>query len=170
MKRINSEEREVIMNVITQREASRNCDLPADWDPSPTILLVEDEPAVRLVTREALELGGYKILEANGPAAASQIAQDATTRIDLLLTDVVLPGMNGLELSKLLQTLRPELITLYMTGYADNELLRLATSDMTQRHIQKPFTISSLLSRVADALAARWNGPHQVKAPQHPSP
>jgi len=134
-----------------------------------TILLVEDETAVREVTREALEMGGYRVLAANGPAAAANIAGDASTVIDLLLTDVIMPEMNGPELARQVQAVRPELVTLFMTGYAESEALRLATLGASHKHIQKPFTIHSLLARVADALAARWNsGGNQD--PQHNSP
>ena len=135
-----------------------------------TILLVEDETAVRNVTREALEVGGYRVLAADGPVAATHIARDESNAIDLLLTDVVMPGMNGPELARLVRELRPELVTLFMTGYADSEVLRLAALEGPHKHIQKPFTIHSLLSRVADALAARWNHRDEVQVPQHPSP
>ena len=135
-----------------------------------TILLVEDEPAVRNVTREALELGGYRVLAADGPIAATDIARDEANAIDLLLTDVVMPGMNGPELARLVRELRPELVTLFMTGYADAEVLRLATLEGPHKHIQKPFTVHSLLARVGDALAARWNDKDRTQAPQFPSP
>ena len=135
-----------------------------------TILLVEDEPAVRNVTREALEMGGYRVLAADGPVAATHIARDASNVIDLLLTDVVMPGMNGPELARLVRELRPELVTLFMTGYADGEILRLATLEGLHRHIQKPFTVHSLLARVGDALAARWNDHDRKQAAQPPSP
>jgi CheY-like chemotaxis protein len=135
-----------------------------------TILLVEDETAVREVTREALEIGGYRVLTANGPAAAEHIAGDASTAIDLLLTDVIMPGMNGPELARRVRESRPELVTLFMTGYAESEALRLALVGGSQKHIQKPFTVSGLLARVADALTARWNGDEKDQAPQYSSP
>jgi CheY-like chemotaxis protein len=135
-----------------------------------TILLVEDEPAVREITREALELGGYRVLTASGPAAAGRIASDLSTAIDLLLTDVIMPGMNGPELARRVHETRPELVTLFMTGYAESEALRLALVGRSQKHIQKPFTVSGLLARVADALAARWNGGEKAQAPQYSSP
>jgi CheY-like chemotaxis protein len=135
-----------------------------------TILLVEDEPAVRNVTREALEMGGYRVLAADGPVAATHIARNESNAIDLLLTDVIMPGMNGPELARLVRELRPELVTLFMTGYADAEVLRLAALEGAHTHIQKPFTIHSLLARVADALAARWNNNDRTQAPQYPPP
>jgi len=135
-----------------------------------TILLVEDEPAVRNITREALEMGGYRVLAADGPVAATHIARDQANAIDLLLTDVVMPGMNGPELAKLVCELRPELVTLFMTGYAEAEVLRLVMPEGRHTHIQKPFTVHGLLARVADALAARWNDRDRIQAPQYPSP
>lgn len=134
-----------------------------------TILLVEDEPAVRLVTREALELGGYRVLEADGPSTASGIAADQSVHIDLLLTDIIMPGMNGAELSRRVRHTRPNLATLFMTGYAESDALRLATLEVRQPHIQKPFTVSNLLARVADALASGSGGKNS-QAPQYPSP
>ena len=117
-----------------------------------TILLVEDEAAVREVTREALEMGGYHVLTADGAVAATHIAGDASTAIDLLLTDVIMPGMNGPELVRQVKALRPELATLFMTGYAESEILRLATMGTPHKHIKKPFTVKGLLAGVADAL------------------
>jgi CheY-like chemotaxis protein len=133
------------------------------------VLLVEDEPAVRMVTREALEMGGYRVLEADGPAAAVRIAGNAATDIDLLLTDMIMPGMNGAELARRVREVRPGLATLFMTGYAESEALRLATLEVKHQHIQKPFTVSALLARVADALATRWNG-EDLQTPHYPSP
>jgi CheY-like chemotaxis protein len=135
-----------------------------------TILLVEDEATVRQVTCEALELGGYRVLAADGPVAATHIARDESNAIDLLLTDVIMPGMNGPELARQVRELRPELVTLFMTGYAESEVLRLATLGAPHQHIQKPFTVHGLLARVADALAARWNDRKGSQVPQCPSP
>ncbi|MGA9563887.1 MAG: response regulator [Candidatus Korobacteraceae bacterium] len=137
-----------------------------------TILLVEDEAAVREVTREALEMGGYHVLTADGAVAATHIVCDESTAIDLLLTDVIMPGMNGPELARQVRAIRPGLATLFMTGYAESELLRSATLGTTQKHIKKPFTVHGLLAHVADALASRWNGENDnqdIRDPLHPS-
>jgi two-component system cell cycle sensor histidine kinase/response regulator CckA len=103
------------MDVTTQNENQsylRMQTLPA------TILPVEDEAAVREVTREALEMGGYHVLTADGAAGATHIAGDESTTIDLLLTDVIMPGTNDPELARQVKLLRPELATLFMIGYA----------------------------------------------------
>ena len=145
---------------------------PASWPPAalPTILLVEDEAAVREVTREALEMGGYLVLEASGAEEAAQIVEDRSAVIDLLLTDVVMPGMSGPELARQVSKSRPGLITLFMSGYADSEILRTSAPGGLQNHIQKPFTIDGLLSRVAEGLAARWRGAEENRASQLSSP
>lgn len=135
-----------------------------------TILLVEDETAVREVTREALEMGGYRVLEAGGAEEAAVIVNDRSREIDLLLTDVVMPGMSGTELARQLNESRPALVTIFMTGYVDSKILRIATQGALQSHIQKPFTIDDLLSCVAEALAARSCDlgecrPSQLRAP-----
>ena len=137
---------------------------------TPTILLVEDEPAVREVTREALEIGGYRVLEADSPEEATQIAEEPSTQIDLLLTDVVMPGMSGPDLARQVGKLRPGLVTVFMSGYAECEVLRAAAHGTFRAHIQKPFTVSVLLSRVADALAGRWNTGQRNRTAQCPSP
>ncbi len=135
------------MNPTTQKTTDT-----AGWPQPvpPTILLVEDETAVREVTREALEMGGYRVLEASGAQQAIQISNDRSVNINLLLTDVVMPGMSGPDLARQLRQSRPGLVTLFMTGYAENEILRTAASGALHNHIQKPFTVNGLLSRVAD--------------------
>ncbi len=118
----------------------------------PTILLVEDEPVVRDVTRAVLEHAGYRVLECNGPEEALLAGRDHRGRIDLLLTDVVMPGMNGAELAQRLQNLQPGLTAIFMSGYADRDVLHNVLHDDRTNYIQKPFTINVLLSRVAAAL------------------
>ncbi|HZD30103.1 MAG TPA: response regulator [Candidatus Angelobacter sp.] len=160
------------MNRPMQNGARHNGTQPHRWTQAlpASILLVEDEPAVRMVTREALELGGYRVIEADGPATALRIVSENSTAIDLLLTDMIMPGMNGAELARRVREQRPGLVTLFMTGYAAGEALRLATLEAKQRHIQKPFTVSNLLARIADAIASRWSSGDELQAPQHPSP
>jgi DNA-binding NtrC family response regulator len=134
-----------------------------------TILLVEDEPTVREVTRQALEMGGYRMLEASSPEEAAHIASNSCTEIDLLLTDVVMPGMSGPELARRMSEVRFGLVTLFMTGYTECEVAR-AVHGTLQHHIQKPFTVNVLLSRVARALATRWEPGSGIRPAQFPSP
>jgi two-component system, cell cycle sensor histidine kinase and response regulator CckA len=125
---------------------------PFQTDAESTVLLVEDEPVVRDVTRAVLEHAGYRVIDCNGPEEALRLAGELRGRIGLLLSDVVMPSMNGPELASRLQSLQPGLITIFMSGYADHVVLRKAMKSGTASFIQKPFTISVLLSRVAAAL------------------
>ncbi len=129
-----------------------NASCPQQENIGPTILLVEDETNVREVTRAVLEHAGYHVLESNGPQEAIRLGSEYRGRIGLLLSDVVMPGMNGLELALRLQNLQPGLITVFMSGYADRDVLHKVMSNTKTTYIQKPFTIDVLLSGVAAAL------------------
>lgn len=135
-----------------------------------TILLVEDEATVREVTREALEMSGYRVLEAGGPEAATRVVSDPSVEINLLLTDVVMPGMSGPEFARQVSATRPGIVTIFMSGYAESETLRAAVHGVSWKHIQKPFTVDGLLAKVAEALASQWRGADRHQAPQFPSP
>jgi len=115
---------------------------------SETILLVEDEEAVRDLTRQALERNGYHVIAAATPAEALELAADA--RYDLLLTDVVMPQMRGGELARRLGRDRPGLKTLFMSGYPDGEAL-LGEEGPTA-FLQKPFSLDELARTVRELL------------------
>jgi len=119
----------------------------------PVILLVEDESIVREVTREVLERAGYQVLESDGPGEAIRLAEAHRGRIVLLLSDVVMPGMNGIDLARLIQKRQPRLATVFMSGYASHAVLHPAARDVRSTYIQKPFTVDALLAGVAEALA-----------------
>ncbi len=106
------------------------------------ILLVEDEPAVRTAAARILRAAGYAVFEASGPAPAIELAR-SQEGIDLLVTDMVMPGMSGRDLSQVLRAERPELGVVYMTGYSEDLVLRDAKLDGPL--LQKPFTRESLL-------------------------
>lgn len=117
------------------------------------ILLVEDEPIVREITGKVLESAGYEVLECSGPKEALGLADSYPGRIDLLLTDIVMPEMSGIALAEKIRSLQPEISTLFMSGYTSPEVFRKCTAS-SGIPIQKPFTVSFLLSRIAEALAA----------------
>lgn len=119
-----------------------------------TILLVEDEPAVREITREALEQIGYRVLQADGPEDAIRVTGAKGCKIDLLLTDLVMPGMNGLVLAEHLGWTHPGLAAILMSGYAAHEMAAQLALPPTMLYIQKPFSLSLLCRRVRDAIAA----------------
>ena len=117
-----------------------------------TILVVEDEPNLRYLARQYLEKQGYRILEAADGAAAMQIVVAHEGTIHLLLTDVIMPGMNGRELAQRILELRPQTRVLYMSGYTENVIGRNGTLDAGIRLLQKPFTLRDLKTIVREVL------------------
>ncbi|MGE5567584.1 MAG: PAS domain S-box protein [Rhodospirillales bacterium] len=120
-----------------------------------TILLVEDEPDVRRLASEMLRSQGYKILEAGSVDEAIRIWQDSGASVDLLLTDVIMPQMNGPQLARKLTAERPELPVLYMSGYTDDVLARHGIAGSDETLLQKPFTLKALTAKVRRLLDAR---------------
>jgi PAS domain S-box-containing protein len=119
-----------------------------------TVLLVEDEDAVRSIARETLLRRGYRVLLAADGAAALALARDHEAPIDLLLTDVVMPGMHGRALAEALQRDRPALRVLFMSGYTEDEVLHRGISADALAFIAKPFTPDALAARVREVLDA----------------
>src|ERR1700733_1719192 len=117
-----------------------------------TILLVEDEANLRYLARQYLEKQGYRVIEAADGAVAMQIAVAHEGMIHLLLTDVIMPGMNGRELAQRISEIRPNTKVLYMSGYTENVIGRNGTLDAGIRLLQKPFTLRDLNSRVREVL------------------
>jgi PAS domain S-box-containing protein len=119
-----------------------------------TILIVEDEDEVRALACEVLATYGYEVLQARMPADALLIAERHTGPIQLLLTDVIMPGMSGRILAERLAPLRPEMNVLYMSGYTDEAIVHHGTLDAGTPFIQKPFTPDALAAGVRRLLDA----------------
>ena len=120
----------------------------------PTILLVDDEHGVRTVARIALERGGYYVLEAINGDDAIRVANTASRRIDLLLTDIVMPQLSGLELAQILRTRNATLCVLYMSGFSQDLFDFHDALHMERTHyIMKPFTLAELRARVSQVMA-----------------
>ena len=117
-----------------------------------TILLVEDEEIVRRMARLILETHGYSVLEAGDAKEALQICFENSTKIDLLLTDVIMPGMSGRVLAERVTRLYSGLPVLYMSGYTDDAIVRHGILEDDIFFLQKPFTGELLLSKVREAL------------------
>jgi two-component system, cell cycle sensor histidine kinase and response regulator CckA len=119
-----------------------------------TILLVEDTHSLREVTKEFLELAGYTVLEASNGADALALVQETSQTIQLLLTDVIMPGMSGPDLAKNLQALHPSIPVLYMSGYTDNKVIRRSDIDPGTNLLNKPFTREKLTTKVREMMGS----------------
>jgi len=137
-----------------------------------TILLVEDEANLRYLARQYLEKQGYKVIEAADGAVAMQIAVAHESVIHLLLTDVIMPGMNGRELAQRITEIRPNVKVLYMSGYTENVVGHNGTLDAGIQLLQKPFNLRDLKNKVREVLDATPTPPEvemsiQSAATQH---
>ncbi len=119
---------------------------------SETILVVEDEPAVRGLTLRCLESNGYTVLQASNGEEALEIAARHAGRLDLLLTDVIMPGASGPELARRLLERRPGLCVLYVSGYTDAAMASNGVLGPGAAFLQKPFTPAALARKVRDVL------------------
>jgi nitrogen-specific signal transduction histidine kinase/CheY-like chemotaxis protein len=123
-----------------------------------TILVVEDEDGVRDLVSEMLAAVGYKVMSASRPAAAVQVCEGFAGGIDLLLTDVVMPEMNGLELARRIRTVKPATRVLFMSGYPEHTALPGGSLEQGMRLVAKPFDRQTLLRSVRAALDASAAG------------
>jgi two-component system cell cycle sensor histidine kinase/response regulator CckA len=115
-----------------------------------TVLLVEDEQALRKLTRKTLLDAGFAVLEAKDAFEAIGIAKQKETHIDLLLTDVVMPGMSGRALAEALSPKRPEMKVIYMSGYSDGVIAKHGIVEAELTILRKPFSREELMKSVAD--------------------
>ena len=119
---------------------------------SETIFVVEDCPAVRSAVRQALERYGYTVIDAVNGKAALSFAATSSVNFDLLVTDIVMPEMNGRELVRHLKLQRPDLRVLFMSGYTDNDILPRGVLEHDMTYLQKPFSPENLARKVRELL------------------
>jgi PAS domain S-box-containing protein len=130
--------------------------IPAAPEPElETILVVEDEAGIRALVRKILRRQGYQILEASQGEEALAVCAQHKGRIDLLVTDVMMPQMSGRELATKLIALRPDIKVLYVSGYTDDSMLQSGSFPPGTAFLQKPFTLGSLLGKVREVLDTR---------------
>jgi PAS domain S-box-containing protein len=123
-----------------------------------TILLVEDEPSLRKLTRRTLVEAGYTVLEAADATEAMEVARRSGSPVDILLTDIVMPGMNGHELAGQLSPGRPDMKVLFMSGYTDGAVATHGVLKPGTTILRKPFSRDTLVKYVADILAEKRGG------------
>jgi two-component system, cell cycle sensor histidine kinase and response regulator CckA len=126
--------------------------LPKPASAGETILLVEDEDPVREVTALLLESLGYHVLQVAGAEAALELVQDKRPKIDLLFTDVLMPGMSGRELAEAFRVHDPSIKVLFQSGHTDDIVVRLGILNSEVAFLQKPFTVGSLAKKVRELL------------------
>ncbi|MCK5115129.1 MAG: PocR ligand-binding domain-containing protein [Candidatus Aegiribacteria sp.] len=131
-------------------ESQSNTQIPGGH--GETILLVEDEKVVLDTTRALLEKLGYKVFSANLPGEAISILSDHKGEIHLLLTDLVMPEMNGLELAAVVANIKPEMKSLFMSGYSADIIAGHDVAKVGMLFLQKPFSILELAKKVREAL------------------
>jgi CheY-like chemotaxis protein len=117
-----------------------------------TVLLVEDQEDVRKLVTTILKKHGYEVMEARNGAEACVISQQYAGEIHLLMTDVVMPGMNGKELSERLKTARPNIKVLFNSGYTADVIAHRGVLEPHVSYLPKPFSAETLVSKVRDVL------------------
>jgi len=135
--------------------AERQARRPEPGTRAGVILVAEDDPAVRQVVTLVLQRAGYTVMSAADPIEALAVAREHHGRIDLLLTDVVMPTSSGKELAGRLEKLRPDLRVIYMSGYTDRDIVHRGVLDAGVDFLPKPITPARLLSLVAQVLGRK---------------
>ncbi len=141
------------MGTALDIEQEKAADIPLGH--GETILLVEDEPAILDMGKSMLEQLGYRVLTSNLPDEALGMADDHAGEIQLLVTDVVMPNMNGRDLAERLQTLYPGIKTLFMSGYTADVIAHHGVLDKSVNFLQKPFSLREMAVKVRQALGEK---------------
>ncbi len=142
-----------ILLPATRAVAGRNSEeVQLETSGTETVLLAEDEDNVRRLARQSLESHGYVVLEACNGSEALRIAKEHTGPIDLLVTDLVMPGMGGREVAETLRARQSDLKVLFVSGYTDDAVVRHGIVEAEEAFLQKPFTPLSLTGKVRAVL------------------
>lgn len=135
-------------------EPSKPSDCSAiELKPSGTILLVDDEDAIRRYCRMVLELDGWNVIEAEDGESAHKLASEHDGEIKVLMTDVMMPGMNGRELATLLWETRPDMKVLFLSGFHEDQMLQAGVEAEELLFLSKPFTPTVLREKLKSMMA-----------------
>jgi two-component system, cell cycle sensor histidine kinase and response regulator CckA len=123
-----------------------------------TVLVTEDDPIILRMVTTMLERLGYGVLSASTPNEAIRLFRESNNKIDLVITDVIMPEMNGRDLTEHLVAIKPGMKCLYMSGYTANIITNQGVQDERVCFIQKPFTKNELEAKVQEAMNDRYGG------------
>jgi len=143
---------EILFPQVSFVERAPSSEEPKQTSGAETILLVEDDPQVRNATGRVLRRQGYEVIAVNGPAEARAVCQKEATRIDLVLTDVVMPVMGGKEMAQALGETHPETKILFTSGYSEEVIGEHGVVRSRMGFLQKPYLAASLARRVREVL------------------
>jgi two-component system cell cycle sensor histidine kinase/response regulator CckA len=146
-----SEERQ-LREALAQAQAALHARIVPERAGDKTVLVVDDDPLLRALTSQILTGGGYHVLTARNSGEALQISRAIPAGIDLVVTDVEMPGLQGPELARRLMAAHPEVKVLLVSGYAEGHLGRGEGGDLCSTFLQKPFGPDELLDRVRQLL------------------
>jgi CheY-like chemotaxis protein len=135
--------------------SSPRLEAPAPRRGTETVLLVEDEAPVRAVLQRALAASGYNVLSAGSGREALELLERGGPCLDLLVTDVVMPGMNGRELAEAVSALQPRALILFMSGYTDDVIAKHGFIERGRTLLPKPFSPGALTAKVREVLDAQ---------------
>ena len=152
---------EVYLPVVSAVHGTEDRRVPKDVPlrGAETVLLVEDEPAVRAIARRVLERQGYRVIEAANGAEALSVSAAYGSRIHLVVSDAVMPGMSGAEVTGRLQEERPDIKVLLMSGYTEDEVMRRGVVSSSVPFVQKPFVLAEFARAVRDAIGRDDSAP-----------
>lgn len=148
------------VHLVQKRESLPRCD-------KGTILLAEDEPALREATSEYLQNQGFLVLQAGNGAEALEVARHYQEKIDLLLTDVIMPVVDGKELAQKIAPLLPGIKVLFVSGYTDGAIMQEDMLESSASFMQKPYTFRSLTQKIRQLLEPAARRPQPLPHPEY---
>ena len=132
-------------------------DIEENFSGTESILVVEDESAVRKIAVMTLDQAGYKVFEAADGQEAIKFLENNDEGVDLVLTDVIMPGIGGKDVAEKMQEFCPNTKLIFMSGYTNNAIVHHGVLDDKTNFIQKPFTPISLLKKIRDVIDLKTN-------------